>query len=325
MAFASRHLLGLEGISAEELLYVVDTAESFKEISERDIKKVPALRGKTVVSLFYEASTRTRMSFEIAAKRLSADFVSLSASVSSASKGETLLDTARNIAAMRPDCLVVRHGAAGAAFFLAERLDCPIVNAGDGSHEHPTQALLDLLTIREHVGRLSNLKVAIIGDVLHSRVARSNLHALRTFGAEVRLVGPPTFLPPEARNWGHVCYNLAEGVRDVDVIIMLRIQRERQGLNFFPSVEEYARLFCLNRAALAGASPKVVVLHPGPINRGIEIASDVADGPYSVVMHQVTNGVAVRMAILFLLVNRAPIAAETEEAADMPRLRRSAG
>jgi aspartate carbamoyltransferase catalytic subunit len=325
MAFTGRHLLGLEGITAEELLSVVDTAASFKEISERDIKKVPALRGKTVVSLFYEASTRTRMSFEIAAKRLSADFVSLSASASSASKGETLLDTARNIAAMRPDCLVIRHAAAGAPQFLAERVDCPIVNAGDGAHEHPTQALLDLLTIRDHVGRLSSLKVAVIGDVLHSRVARSNLHALRALGAEVRLVGPPTFVPPEARRWGHVCYDLAEGVRGADVIIMLRIQRERQGRNFFPSLEEYARLFCLNRAALALASPNVVVLHPGPINRGIEIASDVADGPYSVVMHQVTNGVAVRMAVLFLLVNRAPMTAEAQEAADAPRLRRSAG
>jgi aspartate carbamoyltransferase catalytic subunit len=327
MAFTSRHLLGLEGISSDDLLYIIDSAASFKEISERDIKKVPTLRGKTVVSLFYEASTRTRMSFEIAAKRMSADFVALSASVSSTSKGETLLDTARNIAAMRPDCLIIRHHASGAAQFLADRIDCPIINAGDGAHEHPTQALLDLLTIRERLGRLTNLKVAIIGDVLHSRVARSNLHALGALGAEVRLVGPPTFLPSEAKAWGHVCHNLAEGVRDADVIIMLRIQRERQGLNFFPSLEEYARLFCLNRAALEKAAPGVVVLHPGPMNRGIEIASDVADGPYSVVMDQVTNGVATRMAVLFLLVNRAPAAATVPEAAstEAPRLRRSVG
>jgi aspartate carbamoyltransferase catalytic subunit len=327
MPFTSRHLLGLEGISRDELFYIIDSATSFKEISERDIKKVPTLRGKTVVSLFYEASTRTRMSFEIAAKRMSADFVSLSASVSSTSKGETLLDTARNIAAMRPDCLIVRHHASGAARFLADRIDCPIINAGDGAHEHPTQALLDLLTIRERLGRLTDLKVAIIGDVLHSRVARSNIHALRTLGTEVRLVGPPTFLPAEAKAWGHVCHDLHEGVRDVDVIIMLRIQRERQGLNFFPSLEEYARLFCLSRAALEKAASDVVVLHPGPMNRGIEIASDVADGPYSVVMDQVTNGVATRMAVLFLLVNRAPVAATVPEAAsaETPRLRRSVG
>ena len=325
MAFSGRHLLAIEGLSAEEILYVVDTAASFKEISERDIKKVPTLRGKTVVGLFYEPSTRTRLSFEIAAKRLSADFVSIGAAVSSAVKGETLLDTARNITAMRPDCLLLRHGAAGAAQFLAERVDCPIVNAGDGAHEHPTQAMLDLLTIREHVGRLSNLKVAIVGDILHSRVARSNIHALRTLGAEIRLVGPPTFLPPEARAWGHLCYDLHAGVRGADVVIMLRIQRERQGLNFFPSLEEYARFFCLTRAALAQAASDVVVLHPGPVNRGIEIASDVVDGPDSVVMDQVTNGVAVRMAVLFLLVNRAPMTNEVAETPPAPRLRRSAG
>jgi aspartate carbamoyltransferase catalytic subunit len=325
MTFTGRHLLALEGLTAEEITFVIDQAESLKEISERAIKKVPALQGRTVVSLFYESSTRTRMSFEIAAKRMNADFVSLSATVSSSSKGETLLDTARNLVAMRPDCLILRHPAAGAAHFLAKRLDCPIINAGDGAHEHPTQALLDLLTIRDHVGRLTNLKVAIIGDILHSRVARSNIHALRALGNEIRLIGPPTFLPPEAKAWGNVCYDLDDGVRGADVIIMLRIQRERQGLNFFPSVEEYARLFCLTRNALALAAPKVVVLHPGPINRGIEIASDVADGPYSLVMDQVTNGVAVRMAVLYLLVTRTPAVTETQEAADVPRLQRSVG
>jgi aspartate carbamoyltransferase catalytic subunit len=303
MAFAGRHLLGLDGLGRDEILYLVDTAASFKEISERQIKKVPTLRGKTVVSLFYEASTRTRMSFEIAAKRMSADFMSMTAAGSSASKGENLLDTARNLAAMRPDCLILRHPAAGASHLLAARVECAIVNAGDGAHEHPTQALLDLLTIREHVGRLEGLRVAIVGDVVHSRVARSNLHALRALGNEVRLVGPPTLVPPEAAAWGEVHHDLGRGLRGADVIMMLRIQRERQGRNYFPSVEEYAHYFCLTRTALAEARPGVVVLHPGPINRGIEIASDVADGPCSLIMDQVTNGVAVRMAVLFVLIN----------------------
>jgi aspartate carbamoyltransferase catalytic subunit len=244
--------------------------------------------------------------------------------VSSTTKGETLLDTARNIAAMKPDCLIIRHSAAGAAHFLAQRVKCPIVNAGDGAHEHPTQALLDLLTIRDHVGHLDGLDVAIVGDVLHSRVTRSNVHALKLLGARIRLVGPPTLLPPEAAAWGEVCYDLRAGVRNADVIMMLRIQRERQGRNFFPSLEEYARYFCLTRSVLQEAKPGVVVLHPGPINRGIEIASDVADGPDSLIMDQVTNGVAVRMAVLFLLANRARGAVEVavEEA---PRLRRRAG
>jgi aspartate carbamoyltransferase catalytic subunit len=224
---------------------------------------------------------------------------------------------------MRPDCLIIRHSASGAPHFLADRVDCPIVNAGDGAHEHPTQALLDLLTIRERVGRLSGLTVAIVGDILHSRVARSNVHALRLLGAELRLVGPPTLLPPEAKTWGHVYHDLRAGVRGADVIIMLRIQRERQGLNFFPSLDEYSRFFCLTRSVLEEAKPDVIVLHPGPINRGVEIASDVADGPYSVVMDQVTNGVAVRMAVLFLLVNRAQVASEEQKTAAPPRLRRS--
>src|ERR1700687_1344268 len=268
MPFTHRHLLGLEGISRDELTFLLDTANSFKEISERDIKKVPTLRGKTVVSLFYEASTRTRASFEIAAKRMSADFVSLSSSTSSATKGETLLDTARNLAAMRPDAIILRHFAAGAAHFLAARVDCPIINAGDGAHEHPTQALLDALTIRERKGRIDGLTVAIVGDVLHSRVARSNLLALKTLGARIRLVGPPTLLPPEIRAWGATTSDLYEGVRDADGIMMLRIQRERQGKNFFPTVDEYARYFCLTEAAVARAKPDVIILHPGPMNRG---------------------------------------------------------
>lgn len=305
MGFDHTDLLGLEKWTRDDILYVVDTAASFKEISERDIKKVPTLRGKTIVSLFYESSTRTRTSFEIAAKRLSADFVNISASASSATKGETLLDTARNIGAMRPDCLILRHAASGAAQFVADRLSCPVINAGDGAHEHPTQALLDLLTIRERIGRLEGLTVVIVGDIVHSRVTRSNVHALRALGANVRLVGPPTLLPPEAEAWGEVSHALSGAVHDADVIMMLRIQRERQGKNFFPSLDEYARYFCLTREILNEAKPGVVVLHPGPINRGIEIASDVADGADSLIMDQVTNGVAVRMAALFLLVNKA--------------------
>jgi len=334
MPFTHRHMLGLEGISREELFYLLDTAKSFKEISERNIKKVPTLQGKTVVALFYEASTRTRTSFEIAAKRMSADFVSLSSSTSSVTKGETLLDTARNLAAMRPDAIVIRHFVSGAPHFLAARLECPIINAGDGAHEHPTQAILDLLTIRERKGRLSGLTVAIIGDILHSRVARSNVFALNALGASVRFVGPPTLLAPELRAWGDVTHDLHEGVRDADVIMMLRIQLERQGKNFFPTVDEYSRYFCLTERAVALAKPDVIIMHPGPLNRGVEIASDVADGPYSVIMDQVTNGIAVRMAVLYLLINRsreaeletethAQTAAEVEAAT--PRLRRRAG
>jgi len=328
MAFTHQHLLGLEGLSREEILFLIDTAETFKEISERDIKKVPTLRGKTVINLFYEASTRTRTSFEIAAKRLSADYVNIASSTSSSTKGETLLDTARNIAAMRPDCLVIRHNAAGAPHFLARRIDCPVVNAGDGAHEHPTQALLDLLTIRDHLHRLDDLNVAIVGDIMHSRVTRSNVHALRALGARIRLVGPPTLLPAEAAAWGEVHHDLRSGIRGADVIMMLRLQRERQGRNFLPSLDEYSRYFCLNRAALAEAHPNAVVLHPGPINRGVEIASDVADGAASLIMDQVTNGVAVRMAVLFLLANRVRVAdappVEVEEA-QPERLQRKVG
>ena len=316
MEYRGQHLLGLEGVPAEELGFLLDTAASFKEISDRDIKKVPTLRGKTVVSLFYEPSTRTRTSFEIAAKRMSADFISLSSSSSSATKGETLLDTARNLAAMRPDAIILRHYSSGAPQFLAERVPCAIINAGDGSHEHPTQALLDLLTMRERKGRIEGLTVAIVGDILHSRVARSNLAALRTLGAHVRLVGPPTLLPPEFGQWAEVCHDLRQGLRGADVVMMLRIQRERMTGNFFPSLDEYSAYFCLTRAALAEAKPDAIVLHPGPMNRGIEIASDVADGDGAVILDQVTNGVAVRMAVLYLLANR-PKAAEKKPAVEL--------
>jgi aspartate carbamoyltransferase catalytic subunit len=305
MAFAQRHLLGLEGVSGEDITAILDTAASFKEISERDIKKVPALRGKTVINLFYESSTRTRTSFEIAAKRLSADTVNISASSSSASKGETLADTARNLEAMRPDAIVVRHSASGACSLLARHVGCPIINAGDGCHEHPTQALLDCLTIREHRGTIAGLTVAIVGDLLHSRVGRSNVHALRALGARVRLIGPPTLLPPEFASLGVELHpRLADGVREADVIMMLRIQRERQGANFFPTPDEYSQYYCLTEEMVRLAKPEVIILHPGPLNRGLEIATAVADGPYSLIMNQVTNGVAVRMAILYLLVAR---------------------
>lgn len=305
MLFERPHLLGLEGLSAEELTFLLDTAESFKEVSEREIKKVPALRGRTVINLFFEPSTRTRTSFELAAKRLSADTVNLNEKASSATKGETLSDTARNIAAMRPDAIVVRHPASGAPDLLARHVDCPIINAGDGSHEHPTQALLDLLTIRERKGTIKGLTVAIVGDVLHSRVARSNLHALLTLGAKVRFVGPPTLVPREFAVMGaELFYNLEEGVRDADVIMMLRIQRERMNGKYFSSLYEYSRLYCLSVEALQRAHPEVIILHPGPMNRGVEISSTVADGPYSVIMDQVTNGVAVRMAALYVLVGR---------------------
>jgi aspartate carbamoyltransferase catalytic subunit len=305
MAFTQRHLLGLEGMTADAITAVLDTAASFREISERDIKKVPTLRGKTVINLFYENSTRTRTSFEIAAKRLSADTINVSASSSSASKGETLADTARNLEAMKPDAIVVRHPMSGACSLLARHVSCPIINAGDGCHEHPTQALLDCLTIREHLGRLNGLTVAIVGDILHSRVGRSNVHALRALGATVRLVGPPTLLPPEFAAFGcELHHRLHDGVRDADVVMMLRIQRERMGRNFFPSLEEYAQYFCLTEEAVRLAAPHVIILHPGPMNRGLEIASAVADGPYSLIMNQVTNGLAVRMALLYMLVAR---------------------
>jgi len=301
MAF--KNLLGLEGLAAEELLHLLDTAASFKEISERDIKKVPTLRGKTIINLFFEASTRTRTSFEIAAKRLSADAVNVSGSTSSTSKGETLADTARNLAAMRPDAIVMRHAASGAPHFVQRHVACPVINAGDGTHEHPTQGLLDMLTMRERFGDLRGLRVSIVGDILHSRVARSDVFGLRTLGADVRLVGPPTLLPPELEVLGaRLVPSLEDGVRGADVIMMLRLQSERMLGNFLPTLDEYSHYFCLTEEAVQLAAPHVIILHPGPLNRGVEIASRVADGPYSVIMDQVTNGVAVRMAVLYVLV-----------------------
>ena len=307
-AFPHRHLLGIEPLAAAEIQLVLDTAESLKEVLERPIKKVPTLRGKTVVNFFVEASTRTRTSFEIAAKRLSADAINISASASSLVKGETLLDTARNLQAMRPDAIVIRHSSSGAPHQLARLISTPIVNAGDGAHEHPTQALLDALTIRDRKKSFPGLKVAIVGDLLHSRVARSNIHLLTKLGAEVWATGPQTLLPPHFQDIVPagltVTPRMDDAIRDADVIIVLRIQRERQEQNFFPSLKEYAIQFGINARRLALAKPDVIVLHPGPINRGIEISSEVADGPYSVILDQVTNGVAVRMAILYLLIEQ---------------------
>jgi aspartate carbamoyltransferase catalytic subunit len=299
-----KDLLGLEGMSARHLELVLDTAESFKEVSQRAIKKVPALRGRTVVSMFYEPSTRTRVSFELAAKRLSADVMGFSKVTSSVSKGESLLDTTRNIEAMNVDLIILRHQSSGAARYLAERVEAGVVNAGDGIHEHPTQALLDMFTIRERKGRIADLHVAIVGDILHSRVARSNVFGLLTLGAKVTLVGPSTLIPPEMRSLGvEVSHRLDEVMPEVDVVNVLRIQRERQEEGLFPSLREYARLFGVNSERLARAKEDVLIMHPGPINRGVEISVDVADGPYSVVLDQVTNGVAVRMAVLYLLLS----------------------
>jgi aspartate carbamoyltransferase catalytic subunit len=302
MKLNRKDLLGLEDLSPEEIGFILDTADSFVEISERPIKKVPVLRGLTVVNLFFEPSTRTRISFELAEKRLSADTVNFTASSSSAVKGETLKDTAKNIEAMSIDMLVVRHGAPGAARYLAQVLDCPVLNAGDGAHEHPTQALLDMLTVRRRRGSIAGLKVAIVGDILHSRVARSNIWGFTKMGAEVALCGPPTLMPPEIEKMGvSVHYDLTEVVPWADVLMMLRIQQERLEECFFPTLREYSELFGLDGVRMKAAKRGVLIMHPGPLNRGVEITPEVADGPYSVILEQVKYGLAVRMAALYLL------------------------
>jgi len=301
--FNHKDLLGMGQLSVQDIELILDTAESLKVISTRDIKKVPTLRGKSVVHFFYEPSTRTRTSFEIAAKRLSADTVSLSASTSSMVKGETLIDTARNLQAMSPDLIVLRHSSTGASHLLAREISASVINAGDGINEHPTQALLDLFTIRERKGKIRGLKVAIIGDIAHSRVARSNILGLTKMGAEVTVAGPPTMMPVDIETLGvNVVLNPHEAVRGKDVIMLLRIQLERQSAKIFPGIREYARFFGLDRKLISRAKKNVIVMHPGPINRGVEIIPDVADGPYSVILDQVSNGVAVRMALLYLLI-----------------------
>ena len=305
MSLKRKDLLGLAALSSEEIALILEAAEPFKEVSGREIKKVPALRGKTVVNLFFEPSTRTRTSFELAAKRLSADVVNFSPSSSSVVKGETLLDTARNIESMQADILVLRHSSAGAAEILAKDSRLSVINAGDGWHEHPTQALSDLFTIQEKKGQVRDLQVAIVGDLAHSRVARSNIHALTKMGANVRVVGPPTMIPPFLQRLGvEVYHDLDKAISGVDVFIMLRLQLERQGRSLFPSVREYARLYGLTAERVQRAAKDVLVMHPGPVNRGVEISHDVVDSSSAVILDQVSNGVAVRMGLMYLLSQR---------------------
>jgi len=310
-----KDLLGLRDLSKEELELILETAESFKEISLRPIKKVPALRGKTVVNFFFEASTRTRTSFEISAKRLSADIINISSPTTSVIKGESLLDTVRNLLSLKVDIVIIRHSDSGAPQLIADRFpDVSVINAGDGSHEHPTQALLDLYTIKEKKGTVAGLNIAIVGDIMHSRVARSNIWGMTRLGANVTVVGPRTLIPADIDKTGvRVETNLSRGIKDADVIYMLRIQNERLKSNLFPSIREYARMYGLNGVRLKGAKKDVIIMHPGPINRGVEISSEVADGPYSVILDQVTNGLAVRMAVLFLVAGVKKSVKELEE------------
>jgi aspartate carbamoyltransferase catalytic subunit len=306
-----KDLVGLEHLDAAQILSILDTAEPFKEVSERAIKKVPMLRGKTIVNLFFEASTRTRISFEFAEKRLSADTVNIQSAGSSVSKGETLVDTARNLEAMRIDMVVIRHHSSGAAKFLAERIPSHVINAGDGRHEHPTQGLLDMLTIRDKLGRIEGVKVCIVGDVLHSRVARSNIWGLTKLGAEVAVCAPRTLLPANIAELGvQVFTRIEQAIEWADVVNVLRLQLERMQAGFVPSLREYNRVFGVTRERVERAPRDLVILHPGPMNRGVEIDSDVADGPHSVILNQVTNGVAIRMAVLYLLAGGVPEKAE---------------
>ena len=302
MSWNRRHLLDIQSLTAEEIVTVLDTARAFKAVGERAIKKVPALRGKTVVNLFVEPSTRTRISFELAAQRLTADVINFSAEASSLKKGETLKDTARNLEALNADIIVMRHSASGAPHFLARFLHASVVNAGDGAHEHPTQALLDAFTIREKKGRIAGLNVTILGDILYSRVARSNIWALTKLGAKVTLCGPATLVPKVFERMGcRVTYNVEEAIAEADIINLLRIQHERQRKSMFPGIGEYTSLFGLTKARLARTKPEALIMHPGPINRGVEIDSEIADSSRSVILDQVTNGLAVRMAVLFLI------------------------
>ncbi len=309
-----KDLLGLWELSAEEIRLVLQTASSFREVSERSIKKVPALRGKTVVNLFFEPSTRTRTSFELAAKRLSADIINITAQASSLSKGETVLDTIRNLEAFNVDILVIRHGSAGVPAAIARQSRASVVNAGDGSHEHPTQALLDMFTIMDKKGKIEGLNVSIIGDIAHSRVARSNVWGLTKLGAHVTLCGPPTLMPQHLDSWGaRVTFDVEEAIQGADVLMLLRIQHERQEASLIPNLREYRLRYGLDATRLARAKPDVLVMHPGPINRGVELDSQVADGPNSVILEQVTNGLAVRMAVLYLVAGQQGKPAMPEE------------
>ncbi len=305
MSFQRKDLLGIEDLSSEEIIFILDTAKSFREILERPIKMVPTLRGKTVANLFFEPSTRTRLSFELAEKRLSAAVLSFSSLGSSVAKGESLLDTAKNILAMKVDCFVLRHTSPGAPHLLARELDVSVINAGDGAHEHPTQALLDLYTIRERKGRVKGLKMAIVGDISHSRVARSNIWGMVKLGAEVRICGPPTLIPPDIERMGaEIFYSPEKALQGVDVVMMLRIQKERQTGGLLPSINEYKEFFSLTEGRLDLARKDALVMHPGPVNRGVELPARIADGGRSIILDQVTNGVAARMAILYLLLGR---------------------
>jgi aspartate carbamoyltransferase catalytic subunit len=302
MTFTRKDILGTQEMNASEIAYLLDATESFLEVSTREVKKVPTLRGKTIINLFYEPSTRTRTSFEIAGKRLSADVINISNSSSSAVKGESLKDTAMTLAAMAADVIVIRHPASGAPHFLARHVPSAVINGGDGIHEHPTQALLDLFTIRQRKGTLVGLRVSIIGDIAHSRVARSNIFAMRTMGMEVRVCGPASLLPVQVESLGvQACTDLDTALCDADIIMVLRLQLERQERGLIPSLREYSQLYGLNLKRLDQAKPDVLIMHPGPINRGVEIAPEVAEGPYSLILDQVANGVALRMALLYLL------------------------
>lgn len=303
MEWNKKHLLGLEELNREEIEFIIKTAESFKDVSTRPIKKVPALRGKTVATVFYEPSTRTRTSFELASKRLSADTLNMTIASSSVVKGESLKDTVRNLEALKVDCMIIRHECSGVPHLASRYLDGSVINAGDGSHEHPTQALIDLFTIKEKKGKFDGLKVAIVGDILHSRVARSNIFGMTKLGIKVTVVGPKTLIPREIEKLGvGVKYRLDEAIPDSDVLMFLRIQTERQKKNLFPSLREYSDLYGMNNSRLKKAKQDVLIMHPGPINRGVEMSGEVADGPHSVILEQVTNGLAVRMAVLFLVV-----------------------
>ena len=300
--FSHRHILGIDELSREDILHILDTADSFKEISARPIKKVPTLRGHTIINLFFEPSTRTRLSFEIAAKRMSADTFNISPSTSSATKGETLIDTARNISAMHPDIIIVRHSFSGAPHMLSRYVNAAVINAGDGAHEHPSQGLLDMMTVKEHKGRLNDLKIAIIGDISHSRVAHSAIEGFTTMGSEVHVFGPATLIPKGLEQLGaKVCTSIEEVVRDADVVMTLRIQKERQNDPLLPSLRDYARHFGVSAKLMSLAKPDALVMHPGPVNRGIELMPEVADSTQAVILNQVTNGVAVRMALLYLV------------------------
>ncbi len=302
MSLSSRHLLGLQGVPKEDIQLILDTATTFREVLERPIKRVPTLQGKTVVNLFYESSTRTRISFELAEKRLSADAINFAVSTSSVNKGESLKDTVRNIEAMKVDMVVIRHAAAGTPLMLTKLCDANIINAGDGIHEHPTQALLDMYSIRERIGKLEGLKVCIVGDIAHSRVALSNIFGLKTMGAKVSVCGPSTMIPKYIEELGvDVIYNIDEAIQESDVLNVLRIQLERKAREYFPSIREYVKYFGITSERLEKNKKDILILHPGPINRGVELSSDVADGPYQIILQQVTNGVAVRMAVLYLL------------------------